>query len=66
MKEYGIWNSVQKRFVFGIKESSKKKAIKALENKVGIDVYKWRYSIRTIPENWRNPKNPNYEEGEVG
>jgi hypothetical protein len=57
---YGVWNDVQKRFVFGIKETSPRGAEKALFRRIGKDAYRWRYSIKQIPRNWRNPSNPNW------
>lgn len=55
---YGIWNSVDKRFVFGIKESTKQKAYKAFRNKVGNLSYLYRYEARKIPDGFKNPPNP--------
>ena len=57
---YGVWNAVQKRFVFGIVEETPGRAQRALFHKIGKGAYKWRYEVRKIPPNWRNPKNPNY------
>ena len=57
---YGIWNDMQKRFVFGIKETSPQRASKALFRRIGKGAYRWRYSIKAIPRNWRNPPNPNW------
>lgn len=57
---YGVWNGMQKRFVFGIKETSPRRAEKALFRRIGKDAYRWRYSIKAIPRNWRNPSNPNW------
>lgn len=47
-KRYGIYNTVSKKFVFGISEPSKTKALKALFNKVGKDAYKWRFEARLL------------------
>lgn len=58
---FGVWNDVQKRFVFGIKEPSAQKAWKALYKKIYKDAYKYRYFIRVIPDGWVNPANPNYK-----
>jgi hypothetical protein len=60
-KRFGVWNGVQKRFVFGINEDSPKKAAQKLRDKIGKDSMKWRYEVRTIPPNWHNPVNPNYK-----
>lgn len=57
---YGIWNGVEKRFVFGIREPSAIKAEKAFFHKVGKTAYKWRFEVREIPNNWVNPKNQHY------
>jgi hypothetical protein len=45
---YGIYSTVSKKFVFGITESSKSKAIKALFNQIGSDAYKWRFEVRKL------------------
>lgn len=60
-RRFGIWNDVQKRFVFGINEESANRARHELQRKIGKDAYKWRYEVRVIPQNWRNPENPNYK-----
>ncbi len=57
---YGVWNDMQKRFVFGIVETTLRWAQKALFRRIGKSAYKWRYSIKKIPSNWRNPPNPNW------
>lgn len=57
-KVYGIWNAVDKRFVFGIKESSKMKANKTFSQTCGKLAYLWRYSAKEIPVEFENPKNP--------
>lgn len=58
---YGIWNSVTKRFVYGIKEFEKEMAWKKFVNMVPKEIYmKWRYEVRKIPKGWVNPKNVNY------
>lgn len=57
---FGIWNDVEKRFVFGIRKTSAKEAEKAFFNKVGKTAFKYRFSVREIPDNWINPKNTNY------
>jgi len=55
---WGIWNSITKRFVFGIVEATKGRAEREFKRKVGKDTYyKWRYEARRIPPNWKNPKN---------
>lgn len=59
-KRYGIWNSITKRFVFNINEDSANRAMRALQRKIGKKAFMYRYTVRTIPQNWRNPANPNY------
>lgn len=58
MMAYGIWNDVDKRFVFGIREETRKKAWKKFRDKVGSLSYCCRYGTKEIPEGWKNPKNP--------
>lgn len=48
-KLYGIYSSVSRKFVFGIKEPSKTKAWKALEKRIGNDSRKWRFEAKKIP-----------------
>jgi hypothetical protein len=57
---YGIWNGMEKRFVFGIKKPTAKEALKEFRDKAGKASYCWRYEARKIPENWKNPKNKAY------
>ncbi|SHG82493.1 hypothetical protein [Virgibacillus chiguensis] len=45
---YGIYSTASKKFVFGIRESSKGKAWKALKAKIGDDSRKWRFEARKI------------------
>lgn len=47
-KTYGIYNRCAKEFQFGIKEPSKRKAIKRLFDKVGNDARKYRFEVREI------------------
>lgn len=58
MTTWGIWNSVDKRFVFGIRESSRQDAIKAFKRKVGKLSYCYRYMPKVIPNGFENPPNP--------
>ncbi len=63
---FGIWNDMEKRFVFGIRESSAMKAEQAFFRKVGKTAYKWRFEVRVISKGWVNPKNPHYmKKGEI-
>jgi len=54
---YGIWNGVEKRFVFGIQETSAQKAWEAFTRKCA-GWRAWRFEVKPIPEGWVNPKNP--------
>ena len=47
-KTYGIYNRCAKEFQFGIKEHSKRKAIKRLFEKIGNDARKYRFEVREI------------------
>ena len=63
---YGIWNDIEKRFVFGISEPTPQNAEKEFFNRVGKTAHKWRFSVRVIPVNWVNPKNKHYlKKGEI-
>lgn len=55
---YGIYNTCKKEFQFGIKETSKRKAIQLLFVKIGKDAYKWRFEARKLPKEVANG-NPN-------
>ena len=56
---YGIWNSADKRFVFGIAAETPRKAERAFR-KTCINWRQWRYEIKPIPEGFKNPRNPHY------
>ena len=56
---YGIWNSVEKRFVFGIAAETPRKAERAFR-KACSGWRRWRYEIKPIPEGFKNPRNPYY------
>jgi len=58
---YGIWNDVEKRFVFGITETTKDAAWRKFVKRVGKTSYKWRFEARAIPKGFSNPKNPHYQ-----
>lgn len=45
---YGIWNSMRKEFQFGICETTKAKAHRALFRKIGHNSLKWRFEPRYI------------------
>lgn len=59
---YGIWNSITKRFVFGIKETSKRAAENKLFKKAGKGAYCDRYEVRLIPDGFVNPPNNLYQQ----
>ena len=56
---YGVWNSAEKRFVFGIAAETPRKAERAFR-KTCINWRQWRYEIKPIPEGFKNPRNPHY------
>ena len=56
---HGIWNSAEKRFVFGIAAETPRKAERAFR-KTCINWRQWRYEIKPIPEGFKNPRNPHY------
>jgi len=45
---YGIYNTVAKKFQFGISEPTKELALKKLFQKIGKDSYKWRFEAREV------------------
>ena len=47
-KVYGIYNTRAKEFQFGIRETSKRKAMQKLFDKIGNDARKWRFEVREI------------------
>ncbi len=49
-KKYGIWNTVTKRFQFGISEDTPMLAEARLYQKIGDDAKKWRFEARELPE----------------
>lgn len=51
---YGIWNTSKKEFQFGIIETSKRKAERALFKRIGRDAYKWRFVVKELKRG--NPK----------
>lgn len=57
-KKYGMWNGIDKRFVFGINANSPTEAEREFKTKAGKESYKYRYSVKEIPEGFVNPKNP--------
>lgn len=61
--KYGVWHSMQKRFVFGIQEDTPADAWNKLFKCIGTDAYKWRYEVKRIPRGWKNKPNPYYKKG---
>lgn len=57
---YGIWNGMTKRFVFGIREDTPNKALSVFRKKNPGGWRCWRYEVRKIPRNFKNPRNPLY------
>lgn len=53
-KMYGIYNIRAKKFQFGIKEPSKRKARQKLFNKIGNDARKWRFEVRELKGSEKN------------
>jgi len=58
---YGIWNDIDKRFVFGISENTKSSALLKFSKVNPKGRYCHRYNARKIPEGWKNPSNKLYE-----
>ena len=58
---YGIWNGMTKRFVFGINEPTKARALRKFIKAAGKASYCWRYEVRKRPDNYKNPPNPLYK-----
>lgn len=59
-KRYGVWNLDEHRFVFNINESSKTRAMRELQRRIGTAAHNRKYVPRVIKENWRNPQNKKY------
>ncbi len=53
-KMYGIYNIRAKKFQFGIKEPSKRKAKQKLFDKIGNDARKWRFEVKEIKAGGNN------------
>lgn len=52
---FGIWSFAQKRFIFGIQESSKSKAWKALQKEIGWHGTKYgNFQVRVISKHHTN------------
>lgn len=65
-RPWGIWNCQERRFVFGISEPSKGRALRAFKRLVGKTSYHWKYEPRKIPANHKNKPNPRREEYRKG
>lgn len=48
---YGIYNTKAEEFQFGICETSKRKALDKLFQKIGNDAYKWRFEVKPLRKN---------------
>lgn len=55
--QFGIWNGMTKRFVFGIRESTPRRAMRAAFDAMGDNARRWRYDVAIIPQGWQNPPN---------
>ena len=62
-KVYGIWNSIEKRFVFGIREESADAALRKFRRVAPGASRAYRYSAKEIPEGHVNRKNPRVKWG---
>jgi len=49
-KKFGIYNTVAKKFQFGIAEDTPMLATARLYQKIGDDARKWRFDPRMLPE----------------
>lgn len=49
-KKWGVYNTVLKRFQFGISADSIRQADEELFRLIGKRAYMWRYDIRLLPE----------------
>lgn len=49
-KKYGIWNTAQKCWQFGICEDTPMLAEARLFQKIGEDAKKWRFEARMLPD----------------
>lgn len=57
---YGVWNSVDKRFMYGIQAPTKEEAWNEFTDKCpGWRC--WRFEVKAIPKDWVNPKNLRYK-----
>ena len=48
--KWGIYNTVAKKFQFGICEDTPRLAEKKLFSKIGNDARKWRFEVRQLPK----------------
>lgn len=48
--KYGIWDTVTKRFVFGIAEDTPMLAEARLFKKLGDNARRWRYKVKEVTE----------------
>ncbi len=58
--QYGVWNDMTKRFVFGLRDTNRARLVRRMFQVMGVAAYRYRYEIRAIPPGWKNPRNPTY------
>ena len=57
-KMYGIWDDVDKRFVFGIRRHTSELATEKFRKDYFKVSHMWRYEVKEIPYGFINPPNP--------
>ena len=55
--QFGIWNGMTRRFVFGIRADTPGQARREAHRRMGDNAYRWRYEVAIIPQGWKNPQN---------
>lgn len=63
-EHWGIYNSVEKRFVYGIDKPTKADAVKEFRKKYPRKYVPYRYYVRLIPKDWANKPNLFYNKKE--
>lgn len=53
-EQYGVWNTVRKKFQFGICEDTPMVAEARLFQRIGDDARKYRFEIRRLPKGENN------------
>lgn len=64
-QHWGIYNSVAKRFVYGIDKPTKVEAWNEFCKKYPRKYIPYRYGVRLIPKNWINKPNAFYETSKI-